>query len=87
MTTDEDLEDLPEDEYKVGELEPRRLSWPYLAGVLVSALGNLGKTAMIACDEVAGELARHAEWARQADDAKTFASDVMRDLDAIPTAR
>lgn len=79
----EDLEDFSDDEYE--GLEPRRMSWPFLAGVLVSAVGNLGKTVMLACDEVAGELARHAEWTRQADDSKGFAADVMRDIEAIPT--
>lgn len=81
--TAEDLEDFDEDEYE--DLEPRRASWPHLLGVLSSLVGNVSRAVAVAADELSGELARHAEWARRAEDTRGFARDVMRDLDAIRT--
>lgn len=83
--TAEDLEDFDDDECE--GLEPRRLSWPYVAGVAATLVGNLTRAVSVACDELAGELARHAEWARRAEDAQEFVQDVTRDLDSIPTVR
>lgn len=84
MMTAEDVEDdgkFPDDD----DLEVRRLSWPFVAGVLTTLVGNVARSVGAACDDLATGLARHTEWARQAEDRQAFERDVTRDLDAIAT--
>lgn len=80
--TDVDSDDFEQSE----EMEVQPWSWTRLAGILVTAAGNVVRSVAVACDEVSEAVASHELWVRQRGEASEFASDVMKDLASLPTS-